>query len=194
MFIPRITVLGLVAGAAATAHGQPPSGDAASLGPIRCYISATEGSYLENLKAKQLCTGAVSEAPASCYAEAAYRARLTDQDAARLCQAATSTAPALCAERLDETTALGSSSQIVDYCAALRWPMFPAPTGGSPQCIEAALSRTTLSDQEAARLCSGATTAGPVACYELGNDQTTLSDDDLVDLCTPVVIAPYYSW
>lgn len=80
------------------------------------------------------------------------------------------------------------------YCAALRWPMLPAGTGGSPACVEAALDRTTLSNSEAARLCAGSASDAPVACYELGEDETAMFGRDLVDLCAPVVIGvPYGS-
>ena len=193
--------LGLVAlaGAAAAAlivHAQPAAAPAdAHLGPVRCYVAAAETLNLEQLKAKQLCTGATSAAPARCFDEATDRVLgMTDLQAVRLCQTATSPAPALCAERLDDTTDLGTSA-VVTYCAALRWSLLPAGSGGSPACVEAALDRTLLTDREAARLCAGSATTAPVACYELGDDETTLSDADIVDLCTTVVIgAPIQPW
>ncbi len=187
---------GLVALAAVPAHGQPAAGPAdAHLGPVRCYVEATDNLHLEQLKAKQLCTGATSAAPARCLDEATDRVgSMTDLQAVRLCQTASSNAPALCAERLDDTTDLGAWA-VVNYCAALRWALLPAGTGGSPACVEAALDRTLLPDHEAARLCAGSASTAPVACYELGDDQTTLSDRDLVDLCTTVVIgAPLQPW
>jgi hypothetical protein len=197
--MPRITTLitalwpvWLVA-IAVPAHAQPTSGDPARLGPIRCYMAATRASNLEHLKAKQLCTGATGEAPARCLAEATDRVGLDELPAARLCQGARSTAPAICAKRLDDSTDLDTSS-IVNYCAALHWPLVAAGTGGSPECLEAALDRTPLSDLEAARLCLGSESAAPVACYALGHAQTALSDLDLVDLCTTVVIAAPYAY
>lgn len=191
MSTSRLTVLGLVAMLAAPAHAQEAATGAEPLGPIRCYVHATALSNLETLKAKQLCTGATSDAPARCFAEATDRVGMTDLDAVRLCQAATSTAPAICADRVDDTMSFVSAA-IADYCAALRWPLVPAPTGGSPECLEAALDRTLLSTSEAARLCAGSASTGPIACYQQGRDETSLTDADLVDLCTTVVIAPYY--
>jgi hypothetical protein len=192
-----VAVLGPAAIATALiAHAQPAAAPAdAHLGPMRCYIAATGRPNLERLKAKQLCTGATSAAPAQCLVEATNRVLgMSDLQAVRLCRTATSTAPALCAERLDDTTDLGTPT-IVTYCAALRWSLLPAGTGGSPACVEAARDRTRLSDREAVRLCAGSTTTAPVACYELGDDETTLSSADIVDLCTTVVIgAPLQPW
>jgi hypothetical protein len=152
-------------------------------------MEATERANLPTQKAKQLCIGAASEAPAWCFAEAAERVPLPEDQAIRLCMTATSTEPAACAERLDQTTPLVSST-ILEYCAALRWPLYPPGTGGSPVCIQAALERTLLTENQAARLCNGSVSAAPVACFELGTAQTALADQDLVDLCTVVVIAP----
>jgi len=188
-----IAILGLVVAAATPAHAQQ-AGGAPYLGPIYCYLDATERSALETQKAKQLCVGAINVAPARCYAQAIDRALLTDLDAVRLCQMAGSTTPAACAERLRATTTLGSSATIVDYCAAMRWTLVQSGTGGVPECIETALDRTALVNTEAARLCAGAQSTAPVACFELGRNRTALANDDLVDLCTTVVIVPYSPW
>jgi hypothetical protein len=191
-----VALIGAGAAAALIAHAQPAAAPAAAhLGPMRCYVHATDNLNLEQLKAKQLCTGATSAEPARCFDEATDRVLgMTDLQAVRLCQTATSPAPALCAERLDDTTDLGTST-VVTYCAALRWSLLPAGSGGSPACVVAALDRTLLSELEAARLCAGSASTAPVACYELGDDETTLSDADIVDLCTTVVIgAPLQPW
>jgi hypothetical protein len=187
----RLTVLGLVAAVtavAAPAHGQPAADGAAYLGPIRCYIDVTENAYLESLKAKDLCTGAADEAPSRCFMEATDRVAITDPQAVSLCRATSSIAPAICAERLEDTTNLVASS-IVEYCAALRWPLVPAGTGGAPECVRAALDRTTLVHDQAARLCAGSVSTAPVACFELGQEETTLFETDIVDLCAATVIA-----
>jgi hypothetical protein len=192
MAFPRIAALWLIAMVAAPAYGQAQTG-ATHLGPIQCYVHATEIAALESLNAKQLCIGATSVAPAQCFAEASDRALLSDLDAVRLCQVASSTAPAACAERLRATTAL-TSSPIVDYCVALRWTLVQSGTGGVPECVETALDRTALTNDDAVRLCAGAVSTAPVACYELGKNETALTNSDIVDLCTLVVLVPYTPW
>jgi len=54
-------------------------------------------------------------------------------------------------------------------------------------CVNAALDRTMVTEQQAVRLCRGSPTKRPVACFEAGRHQTLLGTQDLVDLCAPVV-------
>jgi hypothetical protein len=158
--------------------------------PIRCYDRVDRVENLEHLKAMELCTGAVSEAPADCYSDAEALLQFVDDDIVRMCRMATSRAPAECAAHLDETTPL-VEQEIVDYCAALQWPLVAPPTGGTPECVEAALDRTTLTENRALQLCRGSSTPDPVDCFITGDNQLNLTEDDLVQLCSLVVAYPY---
>jgi hypothetical protein len=161
-----------------------------SIAPMRCYLYATEAagtSGLESQKAAQLCQGATSEAPAQCFDQAVDALALSDLHAVELCRLATSAAPAACAARLDDTTNL-PDNEIVSYCATDQFPLIPAQTAGSPECLEAALDRTALTEDRAVRLCRGSATTSPIDCFDLGDDETALSDDEIVDLCSATAI------
>lgn len=176
----------LIAGPAAA---QPAHAPADPLGPVRCYIAATQGGNLTLAQGKQLCIGAIDEAPARCFAQAAGQG-FADAQVMRLCAGAPSLAPATCAKRLDETTGLDDGS-IVAYCVALPWPLAPLIGQGAPACAVGAHLYTWLPDQSTVQLCSGSTSDGPVACYLWGQSNTQLPDQDLVDLCRPVGLYPY---
>jgi hypothetical protein len=153
--------------------------------PVSCYRRASDAG-LERLKALRLCVGASSDAPARCFDEAVDRIGLSDLQGIRLCRAATSIAPATCAERLDDRGF--EDLEIVDYCAALRWPLVPPGTMGTPACVQAGLDRTSLTEPQVIRLCRGSSSSASIDCFEIGDDTTLLSDRDLVALCAPVVI------
>jgi len=160
------------------------------LGPVRCYVAATQGrNNLTLEQGKQLCIGAIDESPARCFAQIAARG-FADVQAMRMCASATSVLPAECAERLRATTGLDDAS-IVGYCAALPWPLAPLVGPGAPECVVGAQSRTWLPDAETVRLCSGSTSSAPVDCYAWGQTTTRLTDADLVELCLPVALYPY---
>lgn len=164
------------------------------LGPVRCYVRATDATTIAPASAVQLCIGAASDAPARCLAQAKNRLLgFSDLELVQLCSGATSTEPVACAARSDDTTEL-SDRQIAQHCAALPYVQIPAQSAGAPICVETARDRTTLSDREALELCRGSNDVGPVACFEYGDDQTPLSAPDLISLCGAVEIIPgYYS-
>lgn len=176
----------LVAGPAAA---QPAAAPADPLGPVRCYVAATQGrTNLTLEQGKQLCIGAIDESPARCFAQIVARG-FADVQAMRMCASATSVSPAECAERLRASTGLDDAS-IVGYCAALPWPLAPLVGQGAPACVVNARTRTRLPDADTVRLCSGSTSAAPVDCYAGGQTTTRLTDAELVDLCLPVGL-PY---
>lgn len=180
---------GLSAGPAAA---QPEAAPVDPLGPVRCYLAATQGtSNLTMTQGKQLCIGAIDESPARCFAQISARG-FADVQAMRMCASATSVSPAECAERLRARTGLDDAS-IVGYCAALPWPLSPLVGQGAPACVVGARARTWLPDADTVRLCSGSTSAAPVDCYAGGQTTTRLADADLVDLCLPVGLYPYPS-
>jgi hypothetical protein len=169
---------------------QPRQPDATA--PLRCYEHATRVGFLSQPDARQLCIGATSDMPARCAADANDRLTISGLSLVRLCQGATSTQPARCANDLGSGTDYDPTS-IAEYCAAHPYPLVPARTAGSPQCLQAAAARTTLSDGEASQLCSGSRSSVPVDCFERGRTQTTIATSDLLELCAPVtygVIGP----
>jgi hypothetical protein len=180
--IAAIYVLG-----ATTARAQSPtSGSIMEPGPGRlaCYVYATEKVRLESNKAVELCIGADSDTPARCADEALDYIGYSDLSLIELCRAARSTEPASCAARLDE---LGNEqNEVVAYCAALRSPIVAVATGGAPQCVQAGIDRTNLSEESVVVLCRGSTSSTPIDCFETGEDETMLADNDLIALCSPV--------
>jgi hypothetical protein len=183
-----LIVSALSAGSAAAQPAAAPAVD--PLGPVRCYLAATQGtSNLTLEQGKQLCIGAIDEAPARCFAWIADQG-FADAQAMRVCASAASLSPAECAERLKKTTGLDDAS-IVGYCAALPWPLSPLVGQGAPACVVGARTRTRLPDADTVRLCSGSMSAAPVDCYAGGQTSTRLTDADLVDLCLPVALYPY---
>lgn len=160
------------------------------LGPVRCYVAATQGrNNLTMTQGQQLCVGAIDDSPAQCFAQIVARG-FADVQAMRMCAGATSVSPAECAQRLRATTGLDDAS-IVGYCAALPWPLAPLVGQGAPACVADAHARTRLPDAYTVRLCSGSTSAAPVDCFAGGQTTTRLTDTDLVDLCLPVGLYPY---
>ncbi|HEX3482220.1 MAG TPA: hypothetical protein VHT91_44700 [Kofleriaceae bacterium] len=188
--VPLVVCL-LSAGLIARAAAQPQAAPAVDpLGPVRCYLAATQGtSNLTLEQGKQLCIGAIDESPARCFAQIADQG-FADAQAMRMCASAASVSPAECAERLKTTTGLDDAS-IVGYCAALPWPLSPLVGQGAPACVVGARTRTRLPDADTVRLCSGSTSAAPVDCYAGGQTTTRLTDADLVELCLPVGLYPY---
>jgi hypothetical protein len=177
---------GLIAGPAAAQQAVPID----PLGPVRCYLAATQGtSNLTLEQGKQLCIGAIDESPARCFAQISDRG-FADAQAMQMCASAASLSPAECAERLKTTTGLDDAS-IVGYCAALPWPLAPLVGQGTPACVVGARTRTGLTDSYIVRLCSGSTSASPVDCYAGGQTTTRLTDVELVELCLPVGLYPY---
>jgi hypothetical protein len=178
---------GLIAGPAAA---QPQAVPVDPLGPVRCYLVATQGtSNLTQTQGRQLCIGAIDESPARCFARISDRG-FADAQAMRMCASAASLSPAECAERLRTTTGLDDAS-IVGYCAALPWPLSPLVGQGAPACVVGARTRTGLTDSYIVRLCSGSTSTAPVDCYAGGQTTTRLADVDLVELCLPVGLSSY---
>jgi hypothetical protein len=173
-----------------SAAAQPAAAPVDPLGPVRCYLAATQGTNNLTLEqGKQLCIGAIDESPARCFAETADQG-FADAQAMRVCASAASVSPAECAEQLKQTTGLDDAS-IVGYCAALPWPLSPLVGQGAPACVVGARTRTNLPDAYTVRLCTGSTSAAPVDCYAGGQTTTRLTDVDLVDLCLPVGLYPY---
>jgi hypothetical protein len=178
----------LIAGPAAAQPQAAPAAD--PLGPVRCYLAATQGtSNLTLEQGKQLCIGAIDESPARCLAQIAGQG-FADAQAMRMCASAASVSPAECAARLKQTTGLDDAS-IVGYCAALPWPVAPLVGQGAPACLVGARARTNLADAQTVRLCGGSASAAPVDCYAGGQISTRLTDSDLVELCLPVALYPY---
>lgn len=178
---------GLFAGPAAA---QPQAAPVDPLGPVRCYLAATQGtSNLTLEQGKQLCIGAIDESPARCFARISDRG-FADAQAMRMCASAASLSPAECAERLRTTTGLDDAS-IAGYCAALPWPLAPLVGQGAPACVVGARTRTGLTDSYIVRLCTGSTSTAPVDCYAGGQTTTRLTDSELVELCLPVALYPY---
>jgi hypothetical protein len=177
-----------ISGFALEAAAQPVVVDHTA--PVRCFDRVTRAETIRDSRAMQLCTGATSVAPADCFSEVDDRLMLDDRDAVRMCRMASSRAPARCAARLDATGDF-ANREIVDYCAAQKWPTIAAPRGGAPSCVEAALDRTFLTELQAFDLCRSSTTSGPVECFEIGKARLTLADRELVQLCAGVVAVPY---
>lgn len=167
--------------------GQPATTEDAALAPVLCYEAAEAGGELVSIDAVRLCAGAPSDAPARCFTEAAGQITLSDLQAVTLCALATSTEPAQCARRLSETTNLPPTT-IVQYCAASRWPVAASSDGGAPECLEAALDRTVLTQADAFRLCAGSPTDAPVTCFSWGHERLGIEDANLITLCAPVVV------
>ena len=158
-------------------------------GPIACFAYADDQVRLSQQLALDLCLGAPTDGPARCAEAVSEAYDLADAQAVQLCRGSTSAAPARCAGRLD---ALGYTDlQIVQFCAAQPYPLVPTPSGGSPECVAAADTQTTLPETEIVRLCAGSTSTAPVVCYATGDDETTLSDRELVTLCASMVTWPY---
>jgi hypothetical protein len=179
---------GLSAGPAAAQPAAAPVVD--PLGPVRCYVAATQGrTNLTMEQGRQLCIGAIDDSPAQCFAQIIARG-FADVQAMRMCASATSVSPAECAQRLRASTGLDDAS-IVGYCAALPWPLAPLVGQGAPACVADARARTRLPDADTVRLCSGSISAAPVDCYAWGQTATRLTDADLVELCLPVALYPY---
>lgn len=177
----------LIAGPAAA---QPQAAPADPLGPVRCYLAATQGtSNLTLEQGRQLCIGAIDESPARCFAETAEQG-FADAQAMRICASAASLSPAECAARLKQTTGLDDGS-IVGYCAALPWPLAPLVGQGAPACLVGARTRTNLADAQTVQLCGGSVSTAPVDCYAWGQTHTRLTDSELVELCLPVGLYPY---
>ena len=175
---------------AGSAAAQPAAVPVDPLGPVRCYLAATQGTTnLTMEQGRQLCIGAVDESPAQCFAQISDRG-FADAQAMRMCASAASLSPAECAVRLKRTTGLDDAS-IVGYCAALPWPLAPLVGQGAPACVVGAKTRTNLPDAYTVRLCSGSTSAAPVDCFAGGQTTTRLTDTDLVELCLPVALYPY---
>lgn len=167
------------------APAQPRAPGESGIGSIACFVRA-EATGLESQNALELCIGAASEAPALCFDEAVDRVGLSDVQAVPLCRATRSIDPALCAENLDD---IGfEDTEIVGYCAAVGWPLIPAPTAGAPSCVQAGLDRTFLTEEELVRLCRGSISAAPIDCFEAGDDAILLDARDIVTLCSAVVI------
>ena len=178
---------GLIAGPAAA---QTQAAPVDPLGPVRCYLIATQGtSNLTLEQGKQLCIGAIDESPARCFERISDQG-FADAQAMRMCAGAASLSPAECAVRLKTTTGLDDAS-IVGYCAALPWPLAPLVGQGAPACVVGARTRTGLTDSYIVRLCGGSTSASPVDCYAGGQTTTRLTDVELVELCLPVGLYPY---
>lgn len=175
---------------AGSAAAQPAAVPVDPLGPVRCYLAATQGTTnLTMEQGRQLCIGAIDESPARCFASIADQG-FADAQAMRMCASAASLSPAECAVRLKRTTGLDDAS-IVGYCAALPWPLAPLVGQGAPACVVGAKTRTNLPDAYTVRLCSGSTSAAPVDCFAGGQTTTRLTDTDLVELCLPVALYPY---
>lgn len=177
---------------AARVAAQPAATEPAGLGPVRCFVTATDAANLDTLSARRLCVGAADVVPAQCFDEASDVLGLSDGEAVTLCRAARSLDPIACANNLDTMAAL-EDAEIVAYCAAMRWPLIAPPTAGTPACVRAALDQAELTEAEAVRLCRGSADTSPVACYAWGEAQTTVSELDLVELCAPVVVASPYT-
>jgi len=183
-----LIVSALSAGSAAAQAQGVPAAD--PLGPVRCYLAATQGiSNLTLEQGRQLCIGALDESPARCFARIADQG-FADAQAMQMCASAASLSPAECAVRLKQTTGLDDAS-IVGYCTALPWPLTPLVGQGAPVCVVSARTRTNLPDADTVRLCSGSMSAAPVDCYAWGQTHTRLTDSELVDLCLPVALYPY---
>lgn len=164
-----------------------------SLGPVQCYGRLASETLAMQANALQLCRGATSDAPARCFTRARARG-LLEIEALRLCTMATSEAPAACAERLAAAGTYATAT-IVAYCAELQWQIAEPPTRGSPACVETALARTTLGEDQAVVLCRGARSTGPVECFEWGEARLALMEHDLVQLCAEVVVVPpWFPW
>ena len=175
---------------AGSAAAQPAAVPVDPLGPVRCYVAATQGTTnLTMEQGRQLCIGAIDESPAQCFARISDQG-FADAQAMRMCASAASLSPAECAVRLKRTTGLDDAS-IVGYCAALPWPLAPLVGQGAPACVVGAKTRTNLPDAYTVRLCSGSTSAAPVDCFAGGQTTTRLTDTDLVELCLPVALYPY---
>jgi len=190
--VHRLVVSLLSAGLSAAPSAGPADAQTAvdPLGPVRCYLAATQGrNNLTMEQGKQLCIGAIDESPARCFAQIAARG-FADVQAMRMCASAASVTPAECAARLRASTGLDDAS-IVGYCAALPWPLSPLVGQSAPACVVGARSRTRLADADTVRLCSGSTSAAPVDCFAGGQTTTRLTDTDLVELCLPVGLYPY---
>lgn len=186
---PRLPLIVSVL-SAGSAIAQPAAVAVDPLGPVRCYLAATQGtSNLTMEQGRQLCIGAVDESPAQCFARISDQG-FADAQAMRMCASAASLSPAECAERLKRTTGLDDAS-IVGYCAALPWPLAPLVGQGAPACVVDAKTRTNLPDAYTVRLCSGSTSVAPVDCFAGGQTTTRLTDTDLVELCLPVALYPY---
>jgi hypothetical protein len=174
------------------ASAQPQALPADPLGPVRCYLAATQGTNNLTLEqGRQLCIGAVDESPARCFAQTSDQG-FADVQAMQICASALSLSPAECAQRLKTTTGLDDGS-IVGYCAALPWPLVPLVGQGAPACVVSARTRTNLPDAYTVRLCSGSASAAPVDCFAWGQSHTRLTDTELVELCLPVALYPYPS-
>lgn len=181
-------IVSLLSGGSAIA--QPAAVPVDPLGPVRCYVAATQGTTnLTMEQGRQLCIGAVDESPAQCFARISDQG-FADAQAMRMCASAASLSPAECAVRLKRTTGLDDAS-IVGYCAALPWPLSPLVGQGAPACVVGAKTRTNLPDAYTVRLCNGSTSAAPVDCFAGGQTTTRLTDTDLVELCLPVALYPY---
>jgi len=177
-------VVGMLGG---VASAQPaPLAD--PLGPVRCFANA-DNQLVARFDAIQLCTGAINEAPANCYKAAETALDLSNRELVRLCEYATSTAPASCAAQIADTTDHGNSD-IAEYCAARQWPTANLPTSGSPDCVDEALARTQLWNDDALRLCRGSDSTGPIECYAWGRTNLNLSDENLIQLCAAVAAYP----
>ena len=158
-------------------------------GPIACFAEATRTTGLAQADAKQLCLGAVDMSPSRCFVDAMNTGALTMAQAQQLCFGATSDAPVECTERLEERSGLVTGA-IVDYCAALHWPLIPPPNGGSADCIDAAQA-TGVSDTQAVQVCQGSQSTEPARCIVHGRVYG-LVDSDLVELCATLVPYPIY--
>jgi hypothetical protein len=173
----------LVVGASSETNAQSYS-SGTGLTALACYVQA-DAEGLEEHKAVDLCLGAPSSAPALCYQAAEDQLALDDSLIVQLCRGAASTAPVQCAVQLEPQN---TSSQYVPYCAAQPWPVVPNVNPGIAACFQLANDTTSLSDDEAARLCRGSTDTSPVDCFQQGTDQTSLDDSNLVTLCAPTML------
>jgi len=179
----------LLALAARTSHAQvvQPSG-ADPYGALRCFDVATDGGLPTQL-ATSLCVGSSGLAPIACFEQVSDTLAFSDLSAVRLCQQATSLAPAVCADRLDDTEEL-VEDEIVAFCTAATYALVPASGGGAPQCVEAALEETLLTENDAVRLCAGSSDVQPVACYQVGEAELPdAADEQLIELCSLWVLA-----
>ena len=162
-----------------------------TLDPLGCFVAATEESGLDQASAKQLCIGAHGPLTAGCFAEATGLGIFTQYQGVQLCYGASSAAPVRCAEQLRATSGL-PTADIVDYCAATRWPFVSPPDPGSPECLAAA-QELGIADSQAMRVCQGSTSAAPAECVRRGQELVVgLADADLVDLCSTVT--PWPTW
>lgn len=91
---------------------------AATVAPsIRCYQAATEQTFLEEYRARNLCRGSDTVGPVECYMASRDRTALSEVEGIDLCRCARSTEPVGCYERAEGETDL-LEFEIVQMCNA----------------------------------------------------------------------------